>query len=645
MANLATTATESLQCIACAIRQKKRRMIEVEDITEYLTNAKEEGLNGSSNSAVDVRIRIPTNSVIPFLLRWYESGTEMSEMLESEYSPSKFKTRKEQEDYDDMMDTLELREKKGTDYAAWANSSVWIANRLAATGYIKSSKDYTFLHADQPIKDGGTDIKSTGKILLKRCAKSAEPSTFKTAADLMARGTGDKWNPADIFAIEDSKRAIIGSDLEKFISKTQPNPPMGPEIKTMRESNDELKEMTKGAKGVAAKNINLLEEMGELYEFNQYVDSLASKFQCLPISLKKAQNGFPPVVMMRHKMDRGARKAISLEVKITGVDYKPTAEKAIVYFSVGGKSGANLDFRAFESSADIMNVQAQIQAAGSSASHGKIALPLYSFIVEESGGITAIEEHKRKKMELFGREFTADDHVFTPAKIFDEYANTRAHKSGTIPRQRFNRRTLIEDVEKWGEYIHWLTGSTVSKSLVIREVRHKLGDPTDLEDDALWQEKDKQKNGRPAATEENYKNNTGPWDPKAGSINMRLNPRAKARPWPKNPDGTFKKLMPKNIYYATQKDIDKAMSGDEKMAKKVRKPQDFIWAAKFIKNKVQSAEAIWVVDLAKSLPTEAIKENILKAAYSYAASKGLRIFNDSGVREFMSASTYVKVGG
>ena len=76
MANLATTATESLQCIACAIRQDKHRMIEVDDITEYLTNVKEEGSNGSSNSPVDIRIRIPNNAV-PFLMRWYEAGTEM----------------------------------------------------------------------------------------------------------------------------------------------------------------------------------------------------------------------------------------------------------------------------------------------------------------------------------------------------------------------------------------------------------------------------------------------------------------------------------------------------------------------------------------------------------------------------------------
>ena len=75
------------------------------------------------------------------------------------------------------------------------------------------------------------------------------------------------------------------------------------------------------------------------------------------------------------------------------------------------------------------------------------------------------------------------------------------------------------------------------------------------------------------------------------------------------------------------------------------KPQDFVWAAKYIKNKVQSAEAVFVVDLVRKAPKKAIKEAILKSAYSYAASKGLRIFSNKEVKEFMSASTYIKVGG
>ena len=107
MATLATTATESLQCIACAIRQEVGGTITVADITDFFTNRKER--QASKNAAIMNAVKIPSNA-IPFLMRWYESGTEMSEMLESEYQPSKFKTREEQEEYDEMMDTLELRE-------------------------------------------------------------------------------------------------------------------------------------------------------------------------------------------------------------------------------------------------------------------------------------------------------------------------------------------------------------------------------------------------------------------------------------------------------------------------------------------------------------------------------------------------------
>ena len=54
---------------------------------------------------------------------------------------------------------------------------------------------------------------------------------------------------------------------------------------------------------------------------------------------------------------------------------------------------------------------------------------------------------------------------------------------------------------------------------------------------------------------------------------------------------------------------------------------------------------VFVVDLVRKAPKKAIKEAILKSAYSYAASKGLRIFSNKEVKEFMSASTYIKVGG
>ena len=67
MATLATTATESLQCIACAIRQEVGGTITVADITDFFTNRKER--QASKNAAIMNAVKIPSNA-IPFLMRW-----------------------------------------------------------------------------------------------------------------------------------------------------------------------------------------------------------------------------------------------------------------------------------------------------------------------------------------------------------------------------------------------------------------------------------------------------------------------------------------------------------------------------------------------------------------------------------------------
>ena len=96
--------------------------------------------------------------------------------------------------------------------------------------------------------------------------------------------------------------------------------------------------------------------------------------------------------------------------------------------------------------------------------------------------------------------------------------------------------------------------------------------------------------------------------------------------WERDSKGKLKKMTPNTTYKG--------------------KPQDYIWAAKYIKTVVQSAESAFVVDIARGSENKTkIKEDILKSAYLYAASKGLRIFSNKDVKEFFSASTYIKVGG
>ena len=579
MANLATTATESLQCVACAIRQKEGGSISSADILDFLENEKERR-NNPQNREVMNHVRIPSN-VIPFLLRWFNEGGVY------EFPPPGYF-----EKVDDDESNLILAAKKGSNLDQWVNSCVWIANKLAASKYLSSSKKYRFYHADEDVGTSGTNFKARAITLIKDAKNNAVDSTFRTAINLLARGTGDKWNPADIFAIEIAKETEISQKLR---------------LNQMPDVSEEIFKMAKDAKGNGKKDLIFYAEMGQLNAYNRYVDKLLEDQQSIPISLKKAGNSNPALKLLKHKDLKGIDDALDLKVEITKVDYKPTADKAIVEFSIGGKTGAMLDFRGFEKTANIENVQAQIQAAGSTANHGKITLPLYSFIVKESGGMTAIRAQQRVKKKLFGNAIPNDsDTVFTPASIFVDYANKKGIKGS---RDRFTRRTLIEDTPAWARYIQWLSkgsmpsGLNVANTEVVRNVRQKLGDPTGSAESQMPTKK-------------------------IGGQKKVVFASAKSelmKEWKRDSKGKFIRMTPKSKYDG--------------------KPQDFVWAAKYIKNKVQSAEAVFVVDLARKAPKKVIKEAILKSAYSYAASRGLRIFSNNEVKEFLSASTYIKVGG
>ena len=68
-------------------------------------------------------------------------------------------------------------------------------------------------------------------------------------------------------------------------------------------------------------------------------------------------------------------------------------------------------------------------------------------------------------------------------------------------------------------------------------------------------------------------------------------------------------------------------------------------ALKYLKNKIQAYEVAYVFDKDNGIIKEAVRENIMKGVYSYAGSKGFRVFTDNQVTDFMTSSTYIKVGG
>ena len=173
--------------------------------------------------------------------------------------------------------------------------------------------------------------------------------------------------------------------------------------------------------------------MGILYWYNQFIDNNYKSGECVPISLKKvlatkkeilAED--TPAVRIKsfdHKEDKGIQEAVNLDLKITSVEYRPTTQKCIVNFTLGGETGHFMDIRGTESSKKIADVQMQLQK-GAAANHGKATLPVFALITKLSKGRQAISAQLAEKRKIFKKTKipTGKDHMFTDWKIFDDYA-------------------------------------------------------------------------------------------------------------------------------------------------------------------------------------------------------------------------------
>ena len=536
MAHPRDTRNESFRCVACAIRQEKRRDIDAGDVMEFLnwtiqSRRMFEGDEWTRFQFVKKHVRIPSD----LLNRGY--AYSFAKWLEQDA------IEEEEDEYEDFIFTVARR---GTQLDQWINSCVWIANKLAKTSYLRGN-DNIFLHADQlPIKNTAVD-------LMKDLKGNGVDPTFNRAMAFAAKGTGDKWNPADMYAVKDQ------AELTK-IRRALRDRVWVKSIVAMNKLNKDLENMKKdmGRKGlmnrpIVQKNLKVQEDMSQLYTYNKWVDKLVADRNCIPISLKKADSSSPPIHLFRHKESTSIKQALGLNIEITSVDYKPDAMKTIVNFKVNGKPDWFLDIRGFESKSKgvIQDVQLQLQH-GTAANHGKITLPFYSFIVESSGGMQAVKHQRRVKGMIFGGVGWSKEHVFTPNTIFNDYARQRTGA--------YSQATLRQDAEKWAKYVHWLSKGRIpsdtvaSRDSTIRFFENKLG---------------------------------------------RRNPTSSA----------------------------------------------YIEAAKYLKHKVQSAEAGFVVDISRPGLKKIIKENIMKSVYTYGASKGLTIFNKTGITEYVQSSTFLKVGG
>ena len=418
----------------------------------------------------------------------------------------------------------------------WANSSIWTANAVANSGYLKG-RGYVFSN-----NIGDPIFRGAFRELAKGIAKNAKSSVVRTVYSSMSKGTGDKWNPADIIAIKKTKMNSIVNEMEAF-KDGKPNLHQFKDLKTIKQQN---KAMGKG--------FEIVEDMNMLYYYNQFVDKHYKSRDCVPISLKKViatskeikEVTVPNVRITEfdHKETKGLEDSVNLDVDITNVKYEPKNAKCIVEFKLGGEKGHQMDIRGFESSKKIADVQMQLQK-GAAANHGKATLGVFTIITKLSKGRMAFSKQRSQLRKLFPKKkipsgSPTEKHAFSSYEIFAGY-----YKNATGD---FSKRTFLRDMRIWAEYLEFLSGG-----------KHKKKD-------------------------------------------------------------SIAKLL--ELY-------DK-------------KPMD---AAKWLKNKVQSYEVGQVVDKAQPQIKEIVKTNIMKSVYSQAASKGFRIFGDKKITDYMTASSYIKVGG
>tara|TARA_B100001996_G_scaffold378809_1_gene363554 strand:- start:54 stop:1562 length:1509 start_codon:yes stop_codon:yes gene_type:complete len=496
-----TDHKESLQALAFAMRQNK----------------------GSDITAGELRLQMVEMTMLDSSIR---------NSCEIDYN----KMRNDFYNWVDMADTP----KDVAFVDGWIDSCVWTANAVIANSHIKGS-GYTFYQSGSL-----PDFRGAFKEIAKRIKSNASNGKVRSIYSLMAKGTGDKWNPADVLAIKSSKASNVLNTMSSFKNG---NPPTNlfSELKTLQDKN---KDLEKAFSGSEKKNLRVVEDMNELYYYNQYIDDLYKSGDGVPISLKKVessgrleevQSPNVRIVSFDHKETKGIEDAINLELEIEDVEYRVDTGKCIVNFALGGQTGHFMDIRS--TATKIRDVQMQLQF-GTSANHGKATLPVFSLITHLTKGHKAISAQTRKKKQLFPRKRfpSARTHSFTRWEVFDDYASNRSGE--------FSNETLIVDVHNWARYIEWLSNRRNNQDVVMRAYRNKLGS--------------------------------------------------------------------RNNYQA---------------------------AAKYLKNKVQSYEVGMVLDQDRAEINDVMKTNIMKAVYSQAASKGFRIFSDDSITDYMSSSSYLKVGG
>ena len=320
-----------------------------------------------------------------------------------------------------------------SDALDWIESSCWIAN--ATYEKYCDSGSYTFYR-----QDFVPSFKGTYKKIKDKIKKNAQASVLKKMYKVVGMSE-DKWNPADIIAIKTNEASQTMKLLKDFDASK-----VSKESAAVQKQNKDTKD----------KLVHVMEDLDEMYEYNQLIDKLFKSSTLLGISLKKATSSSVKMKVIDNKEIKGLKNSLNMHIEITDVKFLPTNQKCIVEFDMSGEKGHYFDIRGFETTTKIADVQVQLSKTGSSAAHGKITLPVVTLILKLSKGRMALSKLNSKKRSMFKGLSSSSIHGFTDAKIFNQYSKDPSK--------------LSVHKQSWANYIQFLSNNKHSATTVMNEV-------------------------------------------------------------------------------------------------------------------------------------------------------------------------------
>ena len=524
------------------------------------------------------------------------------------------------------------------DLIKWLDSSVSIANSLYtdSKSTLSSSKTYKFLHFDtvENRPNLGVDFKKVFvKILskIKTAAKAPNAKQFfdgATAAVYSDSGfkmMPDKWNPADMYAVEVSKEKEWNSNIKEFdsdrpITHNASKPWNSSARSSLTGDLESFAEEVRSGKypGALKERVDIVLGMQDLYAYNKMIDYGMKEGEFVPISLKLSTEPNPAVDDSSVTEPKDVLKYFQMKVTPLKWIYKAENQLAECLFKIEGVSGSNGEWnytiRQTQSSEKFVDNISNFKKKNAPAFAGSAAMSIVTKISRMSGGRAAFAKLNKKRSELW-KKYTPEGmrnptkgvfyshtvsktHGLTNYKVFDTLHTVHTKQMKDAAKNELKREQI--------GFERRISGAGTLEKAKKSKIRNE--DPTGvLNDIKMWAE-------------------YAEWLSESGDVKTTQR-------------GFLKQALGNSQFNETVK--------RERSRLATKGPYNITLSsvqANYMKRKIQAYEVAWLIDHAStSNPlTVKMRNNILKSIWLYAASKGFMIFRKNNVKAYLLSGPYLK---